>query len=128
MCTGLADINKVDIFCLLSVRSAKGRLSVRTLPLSIMVSESKEVDVTEENDAWFYIDVYEISSNDHGNEDDCIARIYFIETMKILLLLDQRTVIIVFLLMVYTSFLLTMKLFITMHMYIEQTDRTQNAD
>lgn len=93
-----------------------------------MVSESKEVDVTEENDAWFYIDVYEISSNDHGNEDDCIARIYFIETMKILLLLDQRTVIIVFLLMVYTSFLLTMKLFITMHILNRQTEHKTQTD
>ena len=93
-----------------------------------MVSESKEVDVTEENDAWFYIDVYEISSIDHGNEDDCIARIYFIETMKILLLLDQRTVIIVFLLMVYTSVLLTMKLFITMHILNRQTEHKTQTD
>jgi hypothetical protein len=91
-----------------------------------MVSESNEVEVKEENDAWFYLDVDEISSNDHGNEEDCIVRIHFIPTMKNLLLLDQRTVIIVFLLMVYTSVLLTMKLFITIQ--IEQADRTQNAD
>jgi hypothetical protein len=96
--------------------------------MSIMVSESDEVEVTEENDAWFYLDVHvdEMRSNDHGNEKDCIVRIDFIQTMKNLLLLDQRTMIIVVLLMVYTSILLTMKLFMTMQ--IEQAYRTKNAD
>jgi hypothetical protein len=48
-----------------------------------MASESNEVEVIEENDAWFYLDVDEISSNDHGNEEDCIVWIHFIQTMNI---------------------------------------------
>jgi hypothetical protein len=31
----------------------------------IMISESDEAEVIEEKDAWFYLDVDEISSNDH---------------------------------------------------------------
>jgi hypothetical protein len=76
----------------------------------------------------FYLDVHidKMRSNDYGNEEDCIVRIHFIQTMKILLLLDLTTVIIVVLLMVYTSVLLTMKRFITMQ--TEQANRTKNAD
>jgi hypothetical protein len=81
--------------------------------ISIMASESNEVEVIKENDAWVDLDVDEISSNDHVNEV-CIVRIRFIQTMKILLLLDQRTVIIMFLLTVlnlwYLLYLLTMKM------------------
>jgi hypothetical protein len=47
-----------------------------------MASESHEVEFIEENDVWFYLDVEEISSNDHGNEEDCIVRIHFIQTIK----------------------------------------------
>jgi hypothetical protein len=55
---------------------------------------------SEENDAWFDLEVEDIGSND-TMEMKIIVKFHLIQTMKILLLLDQRKLIILFLPMIY---------------------------
>ena len=82
---------------------------------------SSKYNKPEGNDAWFYLDVGPwMYSEDSFHSDD--------EKFASVLLLDQRTVIIAFLLMVYTSVLLTMKLFITMHRLNRQTEHKTQID